>query len=231
MDPHRLGRAEQIIQQFILNKLPEDRYALVGFNYNGVILSFLTRDPQGLLPYFEYLNRTTNPGIGTNMGAAMLAALRVFDAHEQIVPADKDRRRVLVLLSDGDDTVGAVGRPDTRRRRTGSSSSTPSGSGPPAAPCSPCGGRHRATCWSTRSPGPDSVCGRLRRRRRCARSRTEPARASTVVRTTARFRPAINEILVAGRPIAGYQSYPARQDLYFHFFVAAFVCMLAATFL
>ena len=75
MDPNRLGRAEHIIQQFILHKLPEDRYALVGFNYNGVILSYLTREPQTILVYFDYLNRTTEPGVGTNMGAALVSAL------------------------------------------------------------------------------------------------------------------------------------------------------------
>ena len=38
MDPSRLGRAEQIIQQFILHKLPDDRYALVSFNFNSIVV-------------------------------------------------------------------------------------------------------------------------------------------------------------------------------------------------
>jgi hypothetical protein len=42
---------------------------------------------------------------------------------------------------------------------------------------------------------------------------------------------AIEEILSHGRPVAGYQSSPVRRDLYFYFFAAAFVCMLAAAFL
>src|SRR2546425_492893 len=42
MDPSRLGRAEQIVQQFILHKLPDDRYALVSFNFNSIVLSYLT---------------------------------------------------------------------------------------------------------------------------------------------------------------------------------------------
>jgi hypothetical protein len=63
-------------------------------------------------------------------------------------------------------------------------------------------------------------------------------------RTSARFfrgeddrqvEAAIEEILSSGRPVAGYQSYPIRRDLYFYFFfyffAAAFVCMLAAAFL
>ena len=106
MDPHRLGRAEQIIQQFILHKLPDDRYALVAFNYSSIILSYLTRDPQSILVYFDYLNRTTEPGVGTNMGAALASGLRVIDADEQVTPQNSQRRRILVLISDGDDNIG-----------------------------------------------------------------------------------------------------------------------------
>ena len=66
-----------------MNKLPEDRYALVGFNYNSIILSYLTRDPQGVVVYFDYLNGTTEPGVGTNMGGAITAAMRVVDADDR----------------------------------------------------------------------------------------------------------------------------------------------------
>ena len=56
-------------------------------------------------------------------------------------------------------------------------------------------------------------------------------------RTSARFfrgeddrqiEAAIEEILSSGRPVAGYQSNPISRDLYFYFFAAAFVSMLAA---
>jgi Ca-activated chloride channel family protein len=228
MDPHRLGRAEHIIQQFILNKLPEDRYALVGFNYHGVILSYLTRDPQGILPYFEYLNRTTEPGVGTNMGAAMLAALRVFDAHEQLVPADKERRRVLVLLSDGDDTIGEWEEPigEVVRRQ-------------PQLYTFGLGSAAGAAFPLRRSPQGEVLQYALSSSGQRLRSRAQATTMHTLAdRTGARFyrgeddrqvQAAIDEILVAGRPVAGYQSYPVRRDLYFHFFVAAFICMLAAT--
>ena len=231
MDPHRLGRAEHIIQQFILHKLPDDRYALVGFNYNGVILSYLTREPQTILVYFDYLNRTTEPGVGTNMGAALVSALRVIDADEQITPenrepaphpgADLRRRR----------HDRAMGRADRRRR-------------PPAAQALyvRAGHRHgrrvsaaalaarrghplRAVCAAASASGP------RRRRRRCASSPDAPARVSSAARTTGRSQAAIEEILSSGRPVAGYQSYPIRRDLYFYFFAAAFICMLAAAFL
>ena len=42
---------------------------------------------------------------------------------------------------------------------------------------------------------------------------------------------AIEEILVNGRPVSGYQANPIRQDLFFYFLSAAFLCMLGAIFL
>ena len=208
----------------------DDRYALVGFSYQGVILSFLTRDPQGILPYFEYLNRTTDPGIGTNMGAAMLAALRVFDAHEQIVPADKERRRVLILLSDGDDTVGEWDIPTREVVRRQLKLYTFG-----------LGSANGAVFPLRRTPQGEVREFALAKNGQRLRSKAQATTLHTIAeRTGARFyrgeddrqvQAAVNEIMVAGRPIAGYQSFPARRDLYFQFFVAAFVCMLAATFL
>ena len=107
MDPTRLGRAQQIIQQFILRKLPDDRYALVPFSFSSIVLSYLTRDPQNVLLYFDHLNQTTEPAAGTNIGAAVIAGLRVIEADEQIAPPGAGkRRRVLILISDGDDNIG-----------------------------------------------------------------------------------------------------------------------------
>ena len=230
MDPNRLGRAEQIIQQFILNKLPEDRYALVGFNYNGVILSYLTRDPQSILVYFDYLNRTTEPGVGTNMGAALISALRVIDADEQIAPENRDRRRILVLISDGDDTIGQWEDPmnDVVRRQLklytfGLGTAT------------------GAVFPLELSPRGDVIRYALSASGERLRSKAEATTLRAFARRTgARFfrgeddrqvQAAIDEILSSGRPVAGYQSYPVRRDLYFYFFAAAFVCMLAAALL
>src|SRR3990172_1210040 len=82
MDPSRLGRAEQIIQKFILLKQPQDRYGLVVFNWNSVVLSYLTRDPESVLLYLDYLNQQEEPEWGTNMGSALVSALRIFRADE-----------------------------------------------------------------------------------------------------------------------------------------------------
>ena len=230
MDPNRLGRAEHIIQQFILRKLPDDRYALVGFNYNGAILSYLTREPQTILVYFDYLNRTTEPGVGTNMGAALVSALRVIDADERITPENRSRRRVLALISDGDDTIGQWEDPitDIVRRQLKLYTfglGTATGAAFPVE-LSPRGEVVRYAI---------SASGERLRSKAEATTLREFAR-----RTNARFfrgederqvDAAIEEILSRGRPVAGYQSSPVRRDLYFYFFAAAFVCMLAAAFL
>ncbi len=230
MDPNRLGRAQQIIQQFVLRKLPDDRYALVGFNYNGVILSYLTREPQTILVYFDYLNRTTEPGLGTNMGAALVSAMRVIDADERITPENKTRRRVLVLISDGDDTIGQWEEPITdvvRRRLKLYAFGLGSATGAPFP--------------LELSPRGDVVRYAVSASGERLRSKAEAATLREfATRTTGRFfrgederqvDAAIEEILSSGRPVAGYQSSPIQQDLYFYFFAAAFVCMLAAAFL
>ena len=230
MDPTRLGRAEHIIQQFILHKLPEDRYALVGFNYNGVILSYLTREPRAIAVYFDYLNRTTEPGVGTNMGAALVSALRVVDADERITPENRGRRRILVLLSDGDDTIGQgeVAINDVVRRQF---KVYTFGLGSAAGAVFPL----------QLSPRGDIIRYAISSSGERLMSKPEAATLQQIARrTSARFfrgederqvGAAIDEILSSGRPVAGYQSYPVRRDVYFHFFAAAFVCMLAAVFL
>jgi Ca-activated chloride channel family protein len=230
MDPTRLGRAEQIIEQFILNKLPDDRYALVGFNYNGVILSYLTRDPTGVVPYFDYLNKTTEPGIGTNMGSALISATRVIDADEQIVPENKTRRRVLVLISDGDDNLGQWEEPLAdlvRRQLKVYSFGLGSASG--------------AVFPLVLSPRGEVIQYALNSRGERLLTKAQSTTLRTVAdRTGGRFfrgedsrqvQLAIDEILSTGRPVGGYQSFPVRRDLYFYFFAAAFICMLAGTFL
>lgn len=230
MDPHRLGRAEQIIQRFLLHKLPEDRYAIVAFNYNSVILSYLTRDPQGILVYFDYLNHTTEPAIGTNMGAALVSALRVIDADEQIAPENRQRRRVLVLISDGDDSIGqwevpvseVVGR---HLKLYTFGLGTASGAFFPLQLSS----RGEVVRYATTETG----------ERLTSKAQNKTLR-ELAERTGARFfrgeddrqvQAAIDEILTSGRPIGGYQAYPVTRDLHVYFLAAAFVCMLAGTFL
>jgi len=231
MDPSRLGRAQQIIQQFILHKLPDDRYALVTFNFNSIVLSYLTRDPQSILVYFDYLNQTEEPVIGTNMGAALVSGLRVVQADEQVNPqyAGK-RRRVLVLISDGDDNIGQWQGPlvEVMRRRIklyAFGLGTSNGAYFPLV-LAPGG---EVLKWAT------SMAGERLKTKAQARTLRDLAE-----RTGARFYrgednrqldTAIDELLVSGRPLAGYQANPIRQDLFFYFLSAAFLCMLGGIFL
>ena len=230
MDPNRLGRAEQLIQQFILHKLPDDRYALGAFNVNSVVLSYLTRDPNSLLLYFDYLNQTTEPAIGTNMGAALLSGLRIVDADEQVNPQyAKSRRRVLVLISDGDDNIGEWPGPLAEAARRGIKVYT-FGLGTATGAFFPLemARTGEVVTYATTAGGV-----RIRSR---AQSRTLREVAD---RTGGRFfrgeddlqvRAAMDEILATGRPIAGYEDNPIRRDLSFYFLAAAFILMIGGAF-
>ena len=230
MDPNRLGRAEQIIQRFILEKLPDDRYALVSFNMNSVVLSYLTRDPQTLLLYFDYLNQTEEPILGTNMGAALVSGVRVIQADEQVNPVEaKKRRRVLVLISDGDDNIGQWPGPlgeVVRRRLKVYTFGLGSATGAPVP---------------LQMKGTEIVryATLLTGERLITRAQARTLR-DVAERTGAHFfrgednrqvDAAIDEILISGRPLAGYQANPTRQDLFFYFLAGAFLCMLAGIFL
>jgi len=232
MDPNRLERGEQIINQFILHKLPEDRYSLVAYNFNSLVLSFLTRDPQSILVYFDYLNQTEEPVIGTNMGAALVSGLRVVQADELVYPDQaEERRRVMVLVSDGDDNIGQWPGPlmEVMRRKIklytfglGSANGAP-------FPLAMAPGSGEVLKWATTMTGERVISQ--------AQARTLRDLAE---RTGGRFyrgedngqvQEAIEEILVNGRPVAGYEANPTRKDYFFFFLAAAFLSMLGAIFL
>jgi Ca-activated chloride channel family protein len=233
MDPSRLGRAEQIMQQFILHKLPDDRYALVAFNFNSVIMQYFTRDPQGILVYFDYLNQTTEPGIGTNMGAALTAGLNVIHSDAMIYPQNTaKRRRVMVIISDGDDNIGQwqgplveVIRQHIKLYTFGLGTANGAYFPLVLAP----GGNGEVIKYAT------SMTGERIKSKAQARTLRDVAE-----RTQARFyrgednrqvQAAMDDILNTGRPLAGYQANPTKKDYYFHFLVAAFVFMLGGVFL
>jgi Ca-activated chloride channel family protein len=230
-DPTRLGRAQQIIQQFILNKMPDDRYALVTYNFNSAILSYLTRDSQNILVYFDYLNRTEEPIIGTNMGAALIQGLRTMDMDAQAYPQYVGKRRqVMVLISDGDDNIGQFQGPlvEVIRRRLklytfGLGSAT---GAPFPLLLSPTGD---VVKYATTLTGERIVSKAQARTLRDLAERT----GARFYRgeDTRQVDAAIQEILVDGRPLAGYEANPSKKDLYFHVLAAAFLLMLAGIFL
>ncbi|MBI3895014.1 MAG: VWA domain-containing protein [Acidobacteria bacterium] len=230
MDPNRLGRAEQIIQKFLLAKQPQDRYGLVVFHYTSVVLSYLTQDPQNVLVYFDYLNQVSEPELGSNMGSALTSALRVI-ALDDAANRQKatERRRVFVLLSDGDDNIGEWIEPLARVVAKSIpiytfGLGTANGSYVPLVLA-----KGKPMKYLTTEAGVRIISK--------AQSRTMRDIAEL---TKARFfrgednkqvNQAIEELLLRGRPVAGYQAYSVRQDLYERFLWAAFVCMILGIFI
>ena len=230
-DPTRLGRAQQIIQKFILLKQPQDRYALVTFNYTSVVLSYLTADPQVMLVYFDYLNQTEEPEPGSNMGSAMTSALRLIDNDIQMNPElSEKRRRVFVLLSDGDDNIGEWAAP-LRQVQQREIKVYTFGLGSASGAYVPlqlsAGGQ--VVKYLTREGGARIVSQAQAQTMREISDRT----GATFFRgeDERQVDRALDDILIQGRPIAGYQANPVRQDLYEYFLMAAFACLILGIFL
>jgi Ca-activated chloride channel family protein len=230
MDPNRLRRAEQIVQRFVLNKLPDDRFALVTFNFTSVVLAYPTRDEQTLLLHFDYLNQTTEPALGTNMGAAVASGLRIVQIDEQINPQHaRTRRRVLILLSDGDDNIGQWREPlaEVIRRRMRLYTiglGTATGASFPLAMTS----SGEVLRYATSRSGEQI---KTRAQSRTLRDLAEATGAHFYRGEDNRqVQAAIDEVLTTGRQVGGYRADPVKHDLYFYFLSAAFLFLIAAVF-
>jgi Ca-activated chloride channel family protein len=101
--PSRLVRATEVIGEFIQKKFPDDRFGLVSFTGNSLVLSYLTADPNNLLFYLEYLRGQEIGQYGTNIGGALKSGRQVLDRQQEIEPASKKNKKVFILLSDGED--------------------------------------------------------------------------------------------------------------------------------
>ena len=228
-DPNRLERAQEIIQKFILLKQPQDRYALVTFNYTSVVLSYLTSDPQTILVYFDYLNQTEEPDAGSNMGSAMTSALRLIDTDIQMNPElSEERRRVFVLLSDGDDNIGEWAAP-LREVQQREIKVYTFGLGSASGAYVPLQmSRGQVVKYLTREGGARIVSQAQAQTMREIADRT----GASFFRgeDERQVDRALDDILVQGRPIAGYQANPVRRDLYEHFLKAAFVSLIGGVF-
>ena len=232
-DPSRLAKAQQIVQRFIYLKQPADRYGLVVFNWTSVALSYLTTDPQSLLLYFDYLNQQDTPEAGTNMGSALTNGLRMVDADNKADPEkSKTRRRVFVLLSDGDDTAKQLDKPLGDTMKSGIKVytfglGTANGS---YVPLIMTGGlKGQVVQYLQREGGTRLISHAEMGTMRDISDRTggrftrgENARAVDA---------AIDEILVTGRPIGGIQANSVRKDLFLYFLFGAFACLVMGIFL
>lgn len=232
MDPSRMGRAEKIVQRFILLKQPQDRYGLVVFNWTSVVLSYLTSDPQSILLYFDYLNQQDTPEAGTNMGSALTNAVRMVQTEDKAEPERvKGRRRVFVLLSDGDDTAKQLEKPLAEVVKSGIKVYTfgLGTSNGAYVPLIMTGGLQGSVVqYLARDGGVRLI------------SHAEMGTMRDIAdRTGGKFYrgenakqvdQGLDEILVTGRPLGGIQSNPVRKDLFLYFLIGAFACLVAGIF-
>lgn len=232
MSPSRLGRAEDIIEKFISLKQPQDRYGMVVFNWSSAVLSYLTSDPQNILVYFDYLNRQDQPETGTNMGAALTGALRLLQTEEKFDPGSlKGRRSVFVLLSDGDDTASQLDQPLIAVTKAGTKVYT-FGFGTASGAFVPLimrGGLAGEVDQYLTEGGSRLVS---RAEAKTLREIAEKSGARFVrAESDRQVQEVINEILIQGRPVAGFRSDLMRKDFYRYFLAAAFACLIAGIFL
>jgi Ca-activated chloride channel homolog len=234
MSPSRLGRAEEIIQKFVVMKQPQDRYGLVVFNWGSAVLSYLTSDPQSILVYFDYLNQQDQPQPGTNMGAALTGGLGLLAQEEKLNPGSfKGRRSVFVLLSDGDDTAKQMDKPLLALGKAGTKVytfglGTANGAFVPLVMRGGLGGQVEQ--YLTYDDGGDRLVSSAEDQ--TLRQIAEISGAKFVRgENDEQVDQTLNEILIRGRPIAGYSANPVREDLYRYFLAAAFACLVAGIFL
>jgi len=101
--PSRLGRALEVIARFCDRKPEHDRIGLVAFTGGSVVLSYLTQDSNNIRYYLNYLQDDRVQRLGTNIGRALNNGLTVLNKESEIDPAAADNKRVLILISDGED--------------------------------------------------------------------------------------------------------------------------------
>jgi Ca-activated chloride channel homolog len=233
MDPTRLGRAERIIERFIYVKRPEDRYGLVTFNWTSAILSYMTSDPQSILLYFDYLNHQNVPQPGTNVGSVLTSAMQLVSTEQKVDPERmKNRRVVLVLLSDGDDTAKEIEKPLAEVLKAGINIyciglGTANGSYVPQQMAGGLNGQ--VVSYYQREGGVRLVSQAQTRTMRDLSDRSGGQFFRGEI--DEQINQAIDEILFAKRPVSGFQSTPVRKDFYIHFLIAALACLLVGVFL
>lgn len=115
LPPNRLGQAKNQLEIF-LPRLGGDRAALVGFAGSAYVAAPLSVDHTALVTYLDSMNPETISDQATNLSAgveACLSALGLDEIKDRNEILD-DAARLIVLISDGEDTAeddtGAVAR-------------------------------------------------------------------------------------------------------------------------
>jgi von Willebrand factor type A domain. len=107
--PSRLRRAKKEVRDLV-GQLRGDRVGLVLFAGTGFVQAPLTTDYDALRLFLDAASPDRVPVPGTNVDAALDAALEAFDAarpaSDSTARPGDDRARVVLLLSDGENHVG-----------------------------------------------------------------------------------------------------------------------------
>jgi Ca-activated chloride channel family protein len=98
--PNRMDVAKQALINLIL-RLPNDRFALVGFAGTGFIHCPLTLDKDALAMFVDFMNPGVVSEQGTNIGAAITESLKALES-------SSGRGKAIVLVTDGEDHGGGV---------------------------------------------------------------------------------------------------------------------------
>ncbi len=100
--PSRLSRSKDAVKN-IMGRLPEERYGLVVFKGRGVKLAPVTEDSEAVLLNLLSVSPEMFTSAGTNLEAGLLAAASMF-------PKGEERRKVIILFSDGENLSGNPGK-------------------------------------------------------------------------------------------------------------------------
>ncbi len=103
--PSRLERARQKVQS-LMERCPADRFGLVAFSGESVMLSPLTLDHGYLRAILNAVDTDTLSVEGTDISGALNLALEVFEEDAQQFNDLGKGDRAVVLISDGEQTVG-----------------------------------------------------------------------------------------------------------------------------
>jgi Ca-activated chloride channel family protein len=95
VSPNRTEVAKQAVMNLIL-RLPDDRFALVGFAGSAFINCPLTLDKDALAMFVDFLNPGVMSVQGTDLGSAITESLKALES-------SSGRGKAIVLITDGED--------------------------------------------------------------------------------------------------------------------------------
>ncbi|MCP4502471.1 MAG: VWA domain-containing protein [Deltaproteobacteria bacterium] len=103
--PDRLERVKAEID-LAMPRFGKNRIGLIGFAGSAYVQCPLTTDVEAARIFLRAMDPATVPQGGTDIGAGLLTALRLFEAEAEALPQTKDAGRVLVVFSDGEHHEG-----------------------------------------------------------------------------------------------------------------------------